>query len=154
MRRNLRKMLAAACAVALLATVAVQLASSATTSSTRSIPARVKALESKVKKLTARVSTLNGSVATLQSDVATLKTKSDCLGAQGITQYGNPSARQGYLYTPDGVNVGVTTAFDAPASGQTPTFYAATVAPTCVGSASFRLQGGTAPHTTAVLRTR
>jgi TolA-binding protein len=154
MRRNLKKMLAAACAVALLATVAVQLASSATTSSTRSIPARLRALESKVKKLTVRVSTLKGSISTLQTDVATLKTRADCLGAQGISQHGNPSAGQGYVYTNDGGNTALlTSAFDAPASGQTPSFYAATVNPACVTSTSFRLSGGTASHRTAVLRT-
>ena len=41
------KLFAAGCVVAVLATVAVQFASSATSTSTKSIPARVKALEAK-----------------------------------------------------------------------------------------------------------
>jgi len=147
MRRNVKRMFAAGFAVALLATVAVQLASSATSTSTRSIPARVKALESKLKGLTA-------SVKTLKSDVTTLKTRADCLGAQGITQYGNPSAGQGYIYTNDGGNTaGLTTAFDASASGQTPSFYAATVNPACVTSAAFSLDRATTSHRTASLQT-
>jgi hypothetical protein len=147
MRRNLWNMVAAACAVALLGSVAVQFASSATTTRTRSIPARVTTLESKVRALTA-------SVKTLKTDVATLKTRADCLGAQGISQFGNPAAGQGYIYTNDGgYTAWLTTAFDAPASGQTPTFYAATVNPACVTSESFRLHGGIAAHTRAALPT-
>jgi len=151
-RRNLKSLFAAAFAVALLATVAVQLASSATSTPTRSIPSRVKALEAKVKSLTA-------SVKTLKSNVATLQTRADCLGAQGITQYGNPSAGQGYIYTNDGGNTaGLTTAFDAPLSGQTPSFYAATVNPACVGggssrSAAYPLSRRAASHRTAALPT-
>jgi hypothetical protein len=132
--------------VALVAVVAVQLAASATSKSSKSIPARVKALEAKVKTLTANLNAM-------KSDVATLKTRAACFGAQGVTQWGNPAAGQGYLYTNDGVNVGVTTAFDAPAQGQTPTFYAATVSPACVtGSQSraFRLDHVAAHRTGTV----
>jgi hypothetical protein len=131
----------------LVAVVAVQLAASATSRSSKSIPARVRALEAKVKALTASVNTLKG-------DVSTLQTREDCLGAQGVKQWGNPAASQGYLYTNDGVNVGATTAFDAPAQGQPPTFYAATVNPSCVtGSerSAFRL-GHVAAHRSTALR--
>jgi hypothetical protein len=105
--------------VVLVAVVAAQFASSATSRSSKSIPARVKALEKKVKSLSA--------------SIATLQTRADCLGAQGVTQWGNPAAGQGYVYTNDGgATAGLVTAFDAPAQGQTPTFYAATVNVSCI----------------------
>jgi len=135
--------------VVLVAVVAAQFASSATSSSARRIPARVKALETKVRSLSASVNTLRGQVATLQ-------TKAACFGAQGVTQWGNPAAGQGYIYTNDGgVTLGITTAFDAPAQGQTPTFYAATVNPSCVGSSqhAFKL-AHIAGHSTARLAAR
>lgn len=120
------KMFAAGCAVAVLATVAVQFAASATSTRTSSIPARVKALESKVKKLS--------------KDVTVLKVAANCFGAQGVTQYGNPTAGQGYLYTNDGgATVGLTTSFDGTVSGQTPSFIAATLNPACVSSKAFKL---------------
>ena len=128
----------AGCVVVLVAAVGVQFASSATSTSSKSIPARVKALERSVK--------------TLKSAVATLTTRSNCLGAQGVTQYGTPASSIGYLYTPDGTNVAVTTAFDATASGQTPSFYAATVNPACVTSRSFHVVHAVAPHSTAPFR--
>jgi hypothetical protein len=115
--------------------VAAQFASSATSRSTKSIPARVKALEAKVNALSASVNTLKGQVTTLQ-------TRAACFGAQGVTQWGNPATGHGYIYTDDGgATAGITTAFDAPAQGQTPTFYAATVNPSCVTGShhAFRL---------------
>lgn len=131
--------------VVLVAVVATQFASSATSRSAKSIPARVKALEAKVRTLSASVGTLKGQVATLQ-------TKAACFGAQGVTQWGNPGAGQGYLYTNDGgTTLAITTGFDAPAQGQTPTFYAATVNPSCItGSdrAAFKL-AHIASHRTA-----
>ena len=131
-------MFAAGCVVAVLATVAVQFASSATSTRTSSIPARVKALESKVKKLTASVNVLT--------------VRSACLGVQGVTQYGNPTAGQGYIYTNDGgVTVGITTGFDAPPSGQAPSFYAATVNAACITSRAFKLGHAVAAHRTAAL---
>jgi hypothetical protein len=128
----------AGCVVVLVAAVGVQFASSATSKSSRSIPARVKALEKKVKTLTA--------------SVATLKARADCLGAVGVTQYGNPTAGQGYFYTNDGgATVGLTTGLDATASGGTPTFLAATVNPACIsGSRAFRMMRGTPVHRTAL----
>lgn len=132
------KMFAAGCVVAVLATVAVQFASSATSTSTKSIPARVKALEAKVKTLTASVNTL--------------KTRADCLGVQGVTQYGNPSAGQGYFYTIDnGTTVGLTTAFDAPISGQAPAFWAATVNAACIGGSAFKVGQAVSAHRTLAL---
>jgi hypothetical protein len=128
----------AGCVVVLVAAVGVQLASSATSTSTKSIPARVKALENSVR--------------TLKTTVAALKTKADCLGAQGVSQYGTPASSIGYLYTPDGVNVAVTTAFDATASGQTPTFLAATVNPSCVTSRAFHVVHAATPHATGAYR--
>lgn len=128
--------------VVLVAVVAVQFASSATTQSSKSIPARVKALEAKVK--------------TLKTSVATLQTRADCLGAQGVTQWGNPAAGQGYIYTNDGGTTAViTTALDFPAQGQTPTFFAATVNPSCV-SGSHRLfeRVQLRAHRTSKLRSR
>jgi hypothetical protein len=135
--------------VVLVAVVTAQFASSATSRSTKSIPARVKALETKVRTLSASVSTLKGQVATLQ-------TKASCFGAQGVTQWGNPSAGQGYIYTNDGgVTAGITTAFDAPAPGQTPTFYAATVNPSCItGSQDAFKLAHIASHRTAGLAGR
>jgi hypothetical protein len=128
----------AGCVVVLVAAVGVQFASSATSTSSKSIPARVKALEVKVKGL-----------------AATLKALQTCLGAQGVTQFGNPAAGQGYLYTNDGgTTVGLTTGFDAPPSGQTPSFYAATLNPACVSSShAFRLRHVVNPHTTLTLPT-
>jgi hypothetical protein len=133
--------------VVLVAVVAVQFASSATSRSSKSIPARVKALEAKVRALGA-------SVTALKSDVATLQTRANCLGAQGVTQWGNPSAGQGYIYTNDGgATAGITTAFDAPPQGQTPTFYAATVNPSCISGSersAYKL-GHVAAHRAATL---
>src|SRR5437016_5022817 len=104
------KMFAAGCVVAVLGTVAVQFASSATSTRTSGIPARVKALESKVKKLT--------------TSVNALKLQSACLGVQGVTQFGNPAAGQGYVYTNDGgATLAITTGFDAPASRADPSFH-------------------------------
>jgi hypothetical protein len=126
MKTGLMTKLFAALVIVLVAVIAAQFASSATSRSTKSIPARVKTLETKVRSLTVRINTLKGQVATLQ-------THAKCLGAQGVTQWGNPAAGQGYVYTNDGGNTaGLTTAFDAPAQGQTPTFYAARVDPSCV----------------------
>lgn len=131
--------------VVLVAVVAAQFASSATSRSAKSIPARVKALETKVKGLSASVNTLKGQVATLQ-------TKAACFGAQGVTQWGNPAAGQGYIYTNDGgVTLGITTAFDAPAPGQTPTFYAATVNPSCVTGSQ---RAASSSHTSRAIERR
>jgi hypothetical protein len=114
MRTGLMTKLFAGLVVVLVAVVAAQFASSATSRSTKSVPARVKALEQKVKGLSASINTLKGKVATLQ-------TRADCLGAQGVTQWGNPAAGQGYIYTNDGGTTAfITTGFDAPAQGQTP----------------------------------
>ena len=128
--------------VALVAVGAVQFAASATSRSTKSIPSRVKTLEAKVRTLTAAI--------------AQLQTRVGCLGAQGVTQWGNPPGNQGYVYTNDGVTFGITTAFDAPAPGQTPTFYAATVNPSCVSGSqkqAFKL-GHVVAHRTAQLSAR
>jgi hypothetical protein len=118
--------------------------------STKSVPARVKALEQKVKGLSASINTLKGKVATLQ-------TRADCLGAQGVTQWGNPAAGQGYIYTNDGGTTAfITTGFDAPAQGQTPTFFAATVNPACITGSqrdAFKL-AHSASHRTARLAPR
>lgn len=139
------KMFATGCVIAVLATVAVQFASSATSTHAVSIPRRVKTLEAKVKSLTA-------SVKTLKSDVATLKTKADCFGAQGVTQYGNPIAGQGYLWTSDGGStIGLATAFDGPTAGQAPQFYVATLNAACITSKSFAL-GPVVLHRTAERR--
>jgi len=148
MRTGLMTKLFAGLVVVLVAVVAAQFASSATSTPTRSIPARVRALETKVRSLTASINTLKGNVATLQ-------THTDCLGAQGVTQWGNPAAGQGYIYTNDGgATAGITTAFDAPAQGQTPTFYTATVDPSCVTGGSqrdaFKI-GHAATHRTATV---
>jgi hypothetical protein len=150
MRTGLMTKLFAGLVVVLVAVVAAQFASSATSRSTKSIPARVKALETKVGSLMASINTLKGQVATLQ-------THANCLGAQGVVQWGNPAAGQGYVYTNDGgVTAGLTTAFDAPAQGQTPTFYAATVDPSCVTGAqrdAFKV-GHVATHRTATAALR
>jgi hypothetical protein len=59
--------------------------------------------------------TLSASVKTLKSGVATLSTRADCLGAQGVVQWGNPAAGQGYFHTNDGgTTLSLTTAFDVP----------------------------------------
>jgi hypothetical protein len=136
--------------IVLVAVVAAQFASSATSSSAKSIPARVKALETKVRSMSASVNTLKGQVAMLQ-------TNAKCLGAQGVMQWGNPAAGQGYVYTNDaGATAGLTTAFDAPAQGQTPTFYAATVNPSCVAGTqrdTFKV-GHIATHRTGTAQPR
>jgi hypothetical protein len=66
------------------------------------------------------------------------------------------AAGQGYIYTNDGgVTLGITTAFDASAQGQTPSFSAATVNPSCVGGSqhAFKL-AHIASHSTARLVAR
>jgi hypothetical protein len=136
--------------VVLVAVVAAQFASSATSTSTKSIPVRVKTLETKVRSLTASINSLKGHVATLEAHA-------NCFGAQGVTQWGNPAAGQGYVYTNDGgVTALLTTAFDAPAQGQTPTFYAATISPSCITGSqrdAFKLDH-VATHTTATAAAR
>jgi hypothetical protein len=147
MRKGLVTKLFAGLVVVLVAVVVAQFASSATSTSSKSIPARVKALEKKVK-------TLSAGVNALKSRVTTLETRANCLAAQGITQWGNPAAGQGYIYTNDnGATAVLTTAFDAPAQGQTPTFFAASINPSCVtGSAYHAYKLGTiASHRTARL---
>jgi hypothetical protein len=85
------------------------------------------------------VKSLSASVKTLKSGVATLSTRADCFGAQGVVQWVNPAAGQDYIYTNDGdATLIITTAFDFPASDQTPTFYAATVNPSCVTGSQSR----------------
>ena len=99
----------------------------------------VKALEAKVKTLTA--------------SVKTLKTRADCLGVQGVTQYGSPAAGQGYFYTSDaGATIGLTTAFDAPVSGQAPGFWAATVNAACISGRAFKVGHAVMAHRTVALR--
>jgi hypothetical protein len=144
MRTGLKNKLFAGLVVVLVSVVAVQFASSATSSSAKSIPARVKALETKMKGLSASVKALKGQVAVLQA-------RSDCLSALGVTQYGNPPAGQGYIYTNDGgATLVITTAFDVAAQGQTPSFFAATINPSCVGSRSNAFKPArTATHRTA-----
>src|SRR6266542_248563 len=116
------KMILLVIAVALAAVVSVQLASSAPATKA-TIPGRVAALEAKVKKLTSRVNVLQARAA--------------CLSAQGLSQYGNPGAGSGYVYTNDGgTTLGLTTGIDFPASGTTPTFYAAAVNSACVTSSA------------------
>jgi len=127
MKTGLMTKLFAGLVVVLVAVVAAQFASSATSTSSKSIPARVKALEAKMRSLSASVKTLKGQVATLEA-------RSACLAAQGLTQWGNPAASQGYVYTNDGSTFVITTALDFPAQGQTPTFFAASINPSCVGT--------------------
>jgi hypothetical protein len=142
------KMFIAGCVVALAATIAVELASSATSTRAVSLPKRVKALEAKVKRL-------NGSVAGLQTRVSLLETSAGCLSAQGITQYGNPPAGQGYVYTNDaGATFFFTTGFDAPAAGATPSFYAARIDPSCITTRAFKLAHGVGPHRVAAVTAR
>jgi hypothetical protein len=52
------------------------------------------------------------------------------------------SEYDGYLYTPDGNKVGITTALDITDQGQTPSGYAALMNPSCVG-ASYVLRPAT-----------
>jgi predicted alpha-1,6-mannanase (GH76 family) len=89
--------------------------------------------------ITRRVANLEKKVKSLQSQVKVLKTRAACLSAQGLSQYGTPTATPatGYLYTNDGgVTVGLTTALDVTASGQTPAAFFATVNAACVTGAA------------------
>jgi len=104
-------------------------------------PKQFRALSKKVAKLTHRVNVLSSVVS--------------CLGGgAGITLNGNPAAGSGYVATKDGgATYFLATALNATASGQTPSFYAATVRSACVTSsrATFRLNR-TPSRRTAPLR--
>jgi len=87
------------------------------------IARRVAALEKKVKALQSQVKGIKGDLACENAVV-------------GVTQYGNPPASQGYLYTPDNVNVFLTTALDVTPAGQTPRAWIPVVDASCVTAAA------------------
>ena len=122
------KMFAAGCVVAVLATVAVQFASSATSKGSVSIPRRVRTLEAKVK-------TLRAGVKVLQTRVAALKVTQGCLGVRAITESGAPPSA-GYYYSSNGVSFTFASALHVTQNAETPTFYTATVNASCIGGAT------------------
>jgi hypothetical protein len=73
-------------------------------------------------------------VAALERKVRTLQARSACLKQViPMTQYGNPTAGQGYYYTNDGgTTVFLTTGVDVTQSGQAPGAYIAVVESRCV----------------------
>ena len=103
------------------------------------------------------IATAKGDIATAKSDIATVQGKVTALENGGAALQSALTAVQssvggltsclrykvlpmtdydGYLYTPDGNKVGVTTALDITDSGQTPQGYAVLMNPSCVGASN------------------
>jgi hypothetical protein len=95
-----------------------------------------------------RVAGLIKKVNTLQKQVAALAVRSNCIGVQGIQQFGG-GQNDGYVYQqpsdPPGTFI-LTSALDYPAQGQAPQFFMAVINPKCV-SGSRTLYQRTKPGT-------
>jgi hypothetical protein len=123
----------------------------------KALTARVATLESQAAAAKNDVAAAKGDIATAKSDIATVQGKVTALENGGAALQSALTAVQssvgglttclrykvlpmtdydGYLYTPDGNKVGVTTALDITDSGQTPQGYAALMNPSCVGSSN------------------
>jgi outer membrane murein-binding lipoprotein Lpp len=123
----------------------------------KALTARVATLESQAAATKNDVSAAKGDIATAKSDIATVQGKVTALENGGAALQSALTAVQssvgglttclrykvlpmtdydGYLYTPDGNKVGVTTALDITDSGQTPQGYAALMNPSCVGASN------------------
>ena len=97
-----------------------------------------------------RVAGLIKKVNVLQKQVAALIVKANCLGAQGVVLRGTPASQDGYVYkrAADPTPQWLYTAFDAPATGETPSALFARVDPSCVSAsrALYRSGGGLVAH--------
>jgi hypothetical protein len=89
---------------------------------------------SPVSRLRRRVARLENRLADLESVIY------PCLSVQGMTSYGDPAGSYGYLYSPDGVAVGLTSALDYD-DGGSPQVWTAIVAPECVAPSVGKAQG-------------
>jgi hypothetical protein len=113
------KKLIALVAVALIAIAASQLVSTVGATGKATIARRVAVLEGKVRSL--------------QRQVNVLKANDACeTTVSPVSHYGNPAASQGYLYTPDGVNVIVTGGLDLTHAGEQPGGYVPLVNSSCI----------------------
>jgi hypothetical protein len=123
----------------------------------KALTARVATLESQAAAAKNDVAAAKSDIATAKSDIATVQGKVTALENGGAALQSALTAVQssvgglttclrykvlpmtdydGYLYTPDGNKVGVTTALDITDSGQTPQGYAALMNPSCVGASN------------------
>ena len=97
-----------------------------------------------------RVPGLIKQVNVLRKQVAALVVKSNCLGAQGVVLRGTPASQDGYVYkrAADPAPQWLSTALDAPATGETPTALLARVDPACAAPsrALYRSGGGLVAH--------
>jgi hypothetical protein len=121
----------------------------------KALTARVATLESHAAATKNDVAAAKGDIATAKTDIATVQGKVTALENGGAALQSALTAVQssvggltsclrykvmplteydGYLYTPDGNKVVVTTALDITDQGQTPGGYAALVNPSCVGA--------------------
>jgi hypothetical protein len=106
------------------------------------LQASVTTLKGDVTALKGDVSTLQANLATLQKTADTLTAKANCIGVQPVVLRGQ-GANEGYVYTPNGTDLDLATAFDATRQGEDPQLLMATVNPQCVtGSRSFLRQSG------------
>jgi hypothetical protein len=87
-----------------------------------------------VARLRRRVVRLENRVGDLESVIY------PCLSVQGMTSYGDPAGSYGYVYSPDGVNLGLTSALDFD-DGGSPHVWTAIVAPECVAPSVGKGQG-------------
>jgi hypothetical protein len=95
-----------------------------------------------------RVAGLIKRVNALQKQVAALTVKSNCIGAQGIQQFGT-AENEGYVYhrasdPPD--TFVLTSGLDFPEQGQTPQLLMATVDPKCVTGTRTLYRSGSPVH--------
>jgi hypothetical protein len=123
----------------------------------KALTARVATLESQASAAKNDVAAAKSDIATAKSDIATVQGKVTALENGGAALQSALTAVQssvggltsclrykvmpitdydGYLYTPDGNKVGVTTALDITDAGQTPQGYAALMNPSCVGASN------------------
>jgi hypothetical protein len=132
------KKIAALAATALVVIAASQLASTVGAARQSSINRRVSLLEGKVK-------TLQASTKALKARASALEGFAGCIVSRPTAPM---SQFTGYLYSPDnGATVRLDSAVDIAGQGETPSFYAATVHPSCApafGSSS----GASSPGTT------
>jgi hypothetical protein len=129
----------------------------------KALTARVATLESQAAATKNDVAAAKGDIATAKTDVATVQGKVTALENGGAALQSALTAVQssvggltsclrykvlpmseykGYLYTPDGNKVVITTALDITGQGQTPSGYAVLMNPSCV-AASYMLRPAT-----------
>jgi outer membrane murein-binding lipoprotein Lpp len=113
---------------------ALESQAAATKSDVASAKTDIASAKSDIAAVQAKVATLESGGAALQSAVTAVQSSvgglASCLRykVMPLTEY------DGYLWTPDGKTIKVTTALDITDQGQTPAAYAAMVNPSCVGA--------------------